>query len=183
MCWRTNGAPPGYQTRSCPSVRSFGPRSVRTSCQRLKHLLAACTVTPACPWYTAGLPNVRLFLCLWRWPQECADGFGSEIIPCFQSPGSHSGVPLVHPWFATPEVAPFILWLWPQECADEFSEIIPCLDQRIHKKMGLHPNTKRMEHYERHCPTDALRLHCLVPPPKGYQVRKTLCLLMFREGL
>lgn len=57
-----------------------------------------------------------------------------------------------------------------QTCSDEFSEIIPCLDQSIHKKLGLHPITKRMEHYERHCPTDDLRLHCLVPPPKGYQV-------------
>lgn len=49
-------------------------------------------------------------------------------------------------------------------------EIIPCLDNRIHKKMKLKLSTQVMEHYERHCPTPELRLKCLVPPPRGYKV-------------
>jgi len=51
----------------------------------------------------------------------------------------------------------------------EFGDHSVPADQSIHKKMGLHPSTKRMEHYERHCPTDALRLHCPGAPAQGVQ--------------
>ena len=49
------------------------------------------------------------------------------------------------------------------------SEIIPCLDHTIHKKMKLKLTTALMEHYERHCPDARFKLQCLVPPPSNYQ--------------
>ncbi|GJP55483.1 hypothetical protein CLOM_g14435 [Closterium sp. NIES-68] len=54
-------------------------------------------------------------------------------------------------------------------CDPELSEVIPCLDHNIHKKMKLHLKTGLMEHYERHCPPSDLRVRCLVPPPADYK--------------
>ncbi|CAI7866050.1 unnamed protein product [Closterium sp. NIES-53] len=54
-------------------------------------------------------------------------------------------------------------------CDPELSEVIPCLDHNIHKKMKLHLSTSLMEHYERHCPPYNLRVRCLVPPPADYK--------------
>ncbi|CAI5481122.1 unnamed protein product [Closterium sp. Yama58-4] len=54
-------------------------------------------------------------------------------------------------------------------CDPELSEVIPCLDHNIHKKMKLHLSTSLMEHYERHCPPSNLRVRCLVPPPADYK--------------
>lgn len=54
-------------------------------------------------------------------------------------------------------------------CDHELSEIVPCLERKLHKKMKLKISTKLMEHYERHCPSSAYRVRCLVPPPTGYK--------------
>ncbi|CAI5937283.1 unnamed protein product, partial [Closterium sp. NIES-64] len=54
-------------------------------------------------------------------------------------------------------------------CDPELSEIVPCLSPAMNKQMKLKLNTKVMEHYERHCPSDDLMPHCLVPQPPGYK--------------
>ncbi|CAI6005901.1 unnamed protein product [Closterium sp. NIES-65] len=56
-----------------------------------------------------------------------------------------------------------------EACDPELSEIVPCLSPAMNKQMKLKLNTKVMEHYERHCPSDDLMPHCLVPQPPGYK--------------
>ncbi|GBG80217.1 hypothetical protein CBR_g30584 [Chara braunii] len=55
-------------------------------------------------------------------------------------------------------------------CGQKFFEVVPCLDRQIHKLMDLSLDYSVMQHYERHCPTEELRLRCLVPPPPGYKL-------------
>ena len=59
-----------------------------------------------------------------------------------------------------------------QVCDARHSELIPCLDRRLHYQLRLRLNLSLMEHYERHCPPAPRRLNCLIPPPVGYQVRE-----------
>ncbi|CAD6230801.1 unnamed protein product [Miscanthus lutarioriparius] len=54
-------------------------------------------------------------------------------------------------------------------CDARHSELIPCLDRRLHYQLRLRLNLSLMEHYERHCPPAPRRLNCLIPPPVGYQ--------------
>lgn len=57
-----------------------------------------------------------------------------------------------------------------QVCEAKYTEIIPCLDLALQKKLKLKVNHSNMEHYERHCPPPDHRLHCLIPPPANYKV-------------
>ncbi|XP_050363018.1 probable methyltransferase PMT10 [Argentina anserina] len=54
-------------------------------------------------------------------------------------------------------------------CDQKLTDYIPCLDnvEEIQKLSS----TERGEKFERHCPGDGKRLSCLVPRPKGYQIR------------
>ncbi|PRQ26649.1 putative S-adenosyl-L-methionine-dependent methyltransferase [Rosa chinensis] len=54
-------------------------------------------------------------------------------------------------------------------CDQKFTDYIPCLDNVDEiKKLN---STERGEKFERHCPGEGKRLNCLVPRPKGYQIR------------
>lgn len=55
-------------------------------------------------------------------------------------------------------------------CDAQYTEIIPCLDLKMNKKLKLKLNHSVMEHYERHCPPQEHRLQCLIPPPPNYKV-------------
>ena len=57
-----------------------------------------------------------------------------------------------------------------QVCEAKYTEIIPCLDLALQKKLKLKVNHSNMEHYERHCPPPDHRLHCLIPPPANNKV-------------
>lgn len=57
-----------------------------------------------------------------------------------------------------------------QVCDAQFTEIIPCLDISMNKKLKLKLNHSVMEHYERHCPPADHRLNCVIPPPPNYKV-------------
>ncbi|CAD6217804.1 unnamed protein product [Miscanthus lutarioriparius] len=61
-----------------------------------------------------------------------------------------------------------VMELW-MVCDARHSELIPCLDRRLHYQLRLRLNLSLMEHYERHCPPAPRRLNCLIPPPVGYQ--------------
>ncbi|KAL6217054.1 hypothetical protein ACLB2K_010271 [Fragaria x ananassa] len=54
-------------------------------------------------------------------------------------------------------------------CDQKLTDYIPCLDnvEEI-KKLN---STERSEKFERHCPGEGKRLNCVVPRPKGYQIR------------
>lgn len=52
-------------------------------------------------------------------------------------------------------------------CPQSMSEYTPCLDNA--EAIGKLESTERGERFERHCPAEGKRLHCLVPPPKGYR--------------
>lgn len=54
-------------------------------------------------------------------------------------------------------------------CDQKLTDYIPCLDnvEEI-KKLN---STERGEKFERHCPGEGKRLNCVVPRPKGYQIR------------
>lgn len=49
-------------------------------------------------------------------------------------------------------------------CSDRYTDYTPCQDQR--RAMTFPRNN--MIYRERHCPTEEKKLHCLIPPPKGY---------------
>lgn len=55
-------------------------------------------------------------------------------------------------------------------CDAQYTEIIPCLDITMNKKLKLKLNHSVMEHYERHCPPADHRLNCVIPPPPNYKV-------------
>lgn len=54
-------------------------------------------------------------------------------------------------------------------CDQSMTDYIPCLDnvEEI-KKLN---STLRGEKFERHCPSEAKALNCVVPKPNGYQIR------------
>lgn len=60
--------------------------------------------------------------------------------------------------------------MFAQVCDAQYTEIIPCLDLKMNKKLKLKLNHSVMEHYERHCPPQEHRLQCLIPPPPNYKV-------------
>jgi hypothetical protein len=49
-------------------------------------------------------------------------------------------------------------------CPDRFTDYTPCQDQNRAMKFPR----ESMNYRERHCPPQKEKLHCLVPPPKGY---------------
>lgn len=54
-------------------------------------------------------------------------------------------------------------------CDRKLTDYIPCLDNA--EEIEKLSSTERGEKFERHCPGEGKRLNCLVPRPKGYQIR------------
>ena len=49
-------------------------------------------------------------------------------------------------------------------CAERYTDYTPCQDQNRAMKFPR----ENMNYRERHCPAQKEKLHCLIPPPKGY---------------
>lgn len=49
-------------------------------------------------------------------------------------------------------------------CPDRYTDYTPCQDQNRAMKFPR----ENMNYRERHCPPQKEKLHCLIPPPKGY---------------
>ena len=54
-------------------------------------------------------------------------------------------------------------------CNQRMTDYIPCLDN-VEEIKKLR-EAERGEKFERHCPGEGKRLNCIVPRPKGYQIR------------
>lgn len=54
-------------------------------------------------------------------------------------------------------------------CEESLMNFIPCLDNV--EEIDRLNSTERREKYERHCPSGEKALNCLIPRPKGYQIR------------
>lgn len=54
-------------------------------------------------------------------------------------------------------------------CDESMTDYIPCLDNV--EEIDKLNSSERGEKYERHCPGQGKGLNCVVPRPKGYQIR------------
>lgn len=54
-------------------------------------------------------------------------------------------------------------------CVQSMTDYIPCLDNV--EEINRLKSTEKGEKFERHCPGEGKALNCVVPRPKGYQIR------------